>query len=92
MLDVGTALDHDASFGPGAVAGVSVDAFERRFRTHLYAGVTRFLAGERTTWYRGGLEQTLRLSAPLALQVSLQANRIDGDEWLEARLALSLYF
>ena len=91
-LDVGTALSKDVSFGPGASVGLRIDSFGERFHTHLHAGITRFLAGDRTTWYRGGLEQRLSLSQSLALQAGLHANRIDGDEWLEARLSISLYF
>jgi hypothetical protein len=91
-LDVGTALEDDVSFGPGASVGLYLDSFSKLLRTHLSAGITRFLAGDRTTWYRAELEQSITLGAPVSLQLKLGANRIDGDEWYEAGFSLSFYF
>jgi hypothetical protein len=91
-LDVGPGLEHDVSFGPGASVGLYLDAFEGRLRTHAYGGITRFAAGDRTTWYRGGLEQRVTLGPPAMVSLEGSINRIDGDEWLELSLSLSFFF
>ncbi len=91
-LDVGSALRDDVAFGPGASVGASLDSAGDRLRTHVHAGITRFLAGDRTTWYRAGVEQRIRLTGPASLLLGVQVNRIDGDGWLEASLALAFYF
>jgi len=91
-LDVGSALSHDVSFGPGVTIGFYVDAFGDLSRTHFFGGVTRFAVGDETTWYRGGLEQRLSIGTRGAIHLRGTANRQDGDEWFEAGATASFYF
>ena len=55
-------------------------------------GVTRFAVGDKTTWYRGGLEQRLSIGTRGAIHLRGTANRQDGDEWFEAGATASFYF
>ena len=91
-LDAGPALQHDVSFGPGATAGATAATPGDRFRSHVFAAITRFATGDRTTWYRAGIQNRLTLWSQSALSFDCAWNRQDGEEWLEGGLTWSYFF
>jgi hypothetical protein len=91
-LDVGSTLAHDCAFGPGAALGLLVGSEHDRWRAHAYAQVTRFAAGERTTWVRAGVEQRLTLGPRTALELDAAFERDYGASWARVGLSWNLYF
>lgn len=90
--DVGPSLDHAHAIGPGAQVGLFVGPENDLWKTHLFAGVTRFALGDRSTYYRGGLEARLSLAPQQAIAASLSGNHDFGRDWIEAGVSWNYYF
>jgi hypothetical protein len=90
-LDAGPDLEDDVSFGPGARIGTLLGKGGRRWKAHVFGEVTRFVAGETTTWVRGGAEVRASLSRNTALAFQGSANRIHGESWFEGGLRFDLH-
>jgi len=91
-LDVGSDLENDFSFGPGARLGVFAGKHESHWKGHLFGEYTQFMLGDSTTSLRGGAELRLTTSRNTALTFEGSANRIHGENWFEGALRVSLYF
>ena len=90
-VDVGADLDNDVSFGPGARVGVFAGGTDARWRTHLFGEITRFAAGDTTTWIRGGTAVRYATSRNTGLTVEGNVIRSYGETWFEGGLRLSFY-
>lgn len=91
-LDAGPTLADDYALGPGAAIGVLAGNGDDRYRAHVYAQVTRFALGDRTTWVRAGLEQRLLLGRNTALVLDGGFERDFGANTGQVSLAWNLYF
>ncbi len=91
-IDVGPALEQDHAIGPGAQAGLFVGPANDRWKTHVFAGVTRFALGDRSTYARAGLEGRLSLTPQQAIEASISGNRDFGHSWIEAGVSWNYYF
>jgi hypothetical protein len=89
---LGAGLEQDHAIGPGAQAGLFVGPATDRWKTHLFAGVTRFALGDRSTSTRAGLEGRLSLTPQQAIEASISGNRDFGQDWIEASLSWNYYF
>ncbi len=91
-VDVGPALQEDHAIGPGAQAGLFVGPVSDRWKTHLFAGVTRFALGDRSTDSRAGLEGRVSLTSRQAIEASIAGHRDFGQGWIEAGASWNYYF
>ena len=92
QLDVGSDLENDVSFGPGARLGVFAGGTDARWRTHLFGEFTRFAVGDTTTWIRGGAAVRCTTSRNTALTFEGNVIRSYKETWFEGALRLNLYF
>jgi len=91
-IDLGPALEQDHAIGPGAHAGLFVGPASDRWKTHLFARVTRFALGDRSTYTRAGLEGRLSLTRQQAIEASISQNRDFDRGWVEAGVSWNCYF
>jgi hypothetical protein len=90
-MDVGPGLDDDVSLGPGARLGILLGRYAARWKGHVFGEFTRFVAGDTTTWLRGGAEARVSISRSIALVFQGSGNQIYGDRWFEGGVRLDLY-
>jgi len=91
-VDVGSALTDDCAVGPGAEVGLFAGPQSDRWKTHLFAEVTRFALGEESTAARAGLNARLSLTAQQALEAAISGNRDFDRNWIEAGITWLYYF
>jgi hypothetical protein len=92
VLDVGPDLDGEHALGPGAAVGWYAGTPGDRWKGHAFARAVRFASGEEATRLSVGAEQRLSLGRQRALELRASWERDDREDWLEAALALDLYF
>jgi hypothetical protein len=90
--DVSGALDPEWAIGAGVTAGLFVGDPADRWRAHLHAGAMGFALGDDHLALSLGLDQRLRLSRNLALELSLGVQREFDETWTEVGLYLRRYF
>jgi hypothetical protein len=90
--DVSGSLHDSISAGPGADLGAYFSFAQDRWRSHLFAQVTEFVAGEQHTFARWGLGQRLRIGASTALRFEVGATRDYDRTWVEGTLAWQWFF
>jgi hypothetical protein len=78
-FDVGPTLADDVAFGPGAAAGLLIPGDDGRWRGNFFAQATRFVAGDRTTWVRAGLEQSVAIGRHSAIELETAFERDFGQ-------------
>jgi hypothetical protein len=91
-LDAGPSLTHDVAFGPGAALGLLVGSEADRWRLHVFAQGTRFVAGDRTTWLRAGARQRLTLGRNTALELESAFERDFSRSWARVGLSWNWFF
>jgi ABC-type uncharacterized transport system permease subunit len=90
-LDAGPDLEDDVSFGPGARVGTLLGRGGRPWKANVFGEFARFVAGETTTWLRGGAEVRVSLSRNTALVFQGSVNRIHGESWFEGGARFDLH-
>jgi hypothetical protein len=90
-LDVGPELVDDVSFGPGARLGILLGRRDSRWGGHVFGEFARFVAGDTTTWARGGAEVRMSVSRNTAVVLQGSVNQIYGDSWLEGSVRFDLF-
>jgi hypothetical protein len=91
-VDYSPALEEDHAIGGGASAGVFVGPATDRVKAHLYATVTRFALGDTSTYSAIGVEGRLSLARWMAIKLGVSGNRDFDQNWIEAGLAVNVYF
>lgn len=90
--DVSGALHNSISAGPGADVGAYFSLAQDRLRSHLFAQVTEFAAGEQHTFARWGLGQRISIGARNAIRFEVAATRDYDETWVEGTLAWQWFF
>ncbi len=90
--DVSGALDPEWAVGAGVTAGVFLGDPGDRWRAHLHAGAMGFALGDDHVALSAGLDQRLRLSRNVALELTLGVQRESRQTWTEVGLYLRRYF
>ena len=90
--DVSGALQPEWAIGAGATAGLFLGDPSDRWRAHLHAGAMGFALGDAHLALSAGLDQRLRLSRDVALELSLGVTREFDETWSEVGLYLRRYF
>lgn len=90
--DVSSRISPAYAIGPGASAGVIFSDLADRYRLHLSASATRYVAGDVRTALSLALDQRLRLSHALSLELRVAAEHDFGRTWLDGGIFLSRYF
>jgi hypothetical protein len=91
-FDMSGKLQPNYALGAGASAGIFVGDSEDRWKAHLHARATRFVAGDTRTALRLGLDQRLRLTRNTALELQLGVERDFHETWFDTALFWKLYF
>lgn len=92
LLEFGPELAGSVAVGPGASLGGYCGDERDFWRGHLFAGLTRFVAGETGLVMRGGLEQRLRFGHRMSVSLSTQWERRFHEDRVEGALRWNLYF
>jgi hypothetical protein len=90
--DVSTALAPAYALGPCARVGIELGDGQDRWRGHLHAGVDWYVLGDTRTALSLGLDQRLRLTERLGLELAITGRHDFGQTWLDAGLFLRTYY
>ena len=91
-VDYGPALEEDHAIGPGASAGLFAGPASDRWKTHVFAAITRFALGDVSTETRIGLEGRLTLTPQQVIRAGITGLRDFNHSWIETGVSWNVYF
>jgi hypothetical protein len=92
VVDWSPALEEDHAIGPQGRIGLYAGPASDRWRAHLYGRVTGFVLGDRSNWYRAGLDVRLTLTPQMALRAGISGNRDFDQNWIEGGVGWDVFF
>jgi hypothetical protein len=90
--DYGPALEEDHAIGPGASAGLFAGPASDRWKTHVFASVTRFALGDVSTETSIGIEGRLTLTPQQAIRAGITGLHDFNHSWIETGISWNVYF